>query len=198
MRRRRRIRPIEAAQEESFEQLVGVQGDGDKLALEDAIQLARSIGPRPGDLPGALHHYEAVRSAEVLPLQNAARNPAEWIARAQHYAHLPPPPAALVCSLDRAMWVPRLHYVNVVHPRRAVLTGMTKDGTFLVEGGRVVRPIRNLRFTEAIPEAFSRIAAIGSETRLVGAEYSGINARVPALLVDGFTFTGATAAETAE
>lgn len=101
----------------------------------------------------------------------------------------------LLAGLDRGIWVTRFHYVNIVHGKRAILTGMTKDGTFLVEGGRIVRPIRNFRFTEAIPEAFSRISAIGAETRLVGAEYSGINARVPALLIDRFSFTGATAAE---
>lgn len=101
----------------------------------------------------------------------------------------------LLAGLDRGIWVTRFHYVNIVHAKRGILTGMTKDGTFLVENGRIVRPIRNLRFTQAIPEAFGRISAIGGETRLVGAEYSGINARVPALLIDGFTFTGATTAE---
>lgn len=103
--------------------------------------------------------------------------------------------AAMLAGMQRGIWVTRFHYVNIVHPRRAVLTGMTKDGTFLVEQGRIVRPIRNLRFTQAIPEAFSAISAISSETRLVGAEYSGINARVPALCIDRFTFTGATAGE---
>jgi PmbA protein len=101
----------------------------------------------------------------------------------------------LVSQLDRGIWVTRFHYVNIVHEKKAILTGMTKDGTFLVEGGKVVRPIRNLRFTQAIPEAFTRIAAIGAETRLVAAEYSGINARVPALLIDRFSFTGATAGD---
>jgi predicted Zn-dependent protease len=101
----------------------------------------------------------------------------------------------LVASLERGLLVTRFHYVNIVHPRRGVLTGMTKDGTFLVDNGRIVRPVRNLRFTQAIPEAFGRIDAIGLETRLVAAEYSGVNARVPALLIRGFTFTGATAAE---
>jgi PmbA protein len=102
---------------------------------------------------------------------------------------------AMLASIDRGVWVTRFHYVNIVHPRKAVLTGMTKDGTFLIENGRIVRPIRNLRFTEEIPAAFSRIQAIGAETRMVGAEYSGINARVPALRIGRFAFTGATAAE---
>ncbi len=102
---------------------------------------------------------------------------------------------AMLSSIDRGIWVTRFHYVNIVHPRRAVLTGMTKDGTFLIEGGRIVRPVRNLRFTEAIPEAFTRIEAITSGTRLLAAEYTGITARVPALRIGRFSFTGATAGE---
>ena len=102
---------------------------------------------------------------------------------------------AMLASIERGIWVTRFHYVNIVHPRRAVLTGMTKDGTFLIEKGRIVRPIRNLRFTQSIPEAFSRIVAITAATRMVGAEYSGINARVPALRIERFAFTGATAPE---
>jgi predicted Zn-dependent protease len=72
---------------------------------------------------------------------------------------------------------------------------MTKDGTFLIENGRISRPIRNLRFTQSIPEAFSRIRTISAETRLVAPEYTGIFTRVPALRIDGFAFTGATATE---
>lgn len=101
----------------------------------------------------------------------------------------------MLAGLKRGLWVTRFHYVNIVHPRKGVLTGMTKDGTFLVENGEVVGPVRNLRFTESIPEAFSRIEAIGAETRLVAAEYSGITCRVPALRIRDFTFTGTTAAE---
>src|SRR5205809_4173603 len=101
----------------------------------------------------------------------------------------------LIRQLDRGILVTRFHYVNIVHAKRGILTGMTKDGTFLVEGGKIVRPIRNFRFTQSIPEAFNRVSAIGLGTRLVAAEYSGISARVPALLIDRFAFTGATAPE---
>lgn len=101
----------------------------------------------------------------------------------------------MASGIERGVWVTRFHYVNIIHARRGVLTGMTKDGTFLIEDGRLTRPIRNLRFTQSIPEAFSAIEAIGSETRLVAAEYSGINARVPALRIARFAFTGATTAE---
>lgn len=104
----------------------------------------------------------------------------------------------MLSGIERGVWVTRFHYVNIVHARRGILTGMTKDGTFLIEDGRITRPIRNLRFTQSIPEAFSQIEAIAAETRLVAAEYSGIMARVPALRIARFGFTGATAAEAAE
>ena len=65
-------------------------GSGTKLALEDAIELARSIGQHPGDLAGALKHYEDLRSVEVLKIQNAARNSTEWFEHADRYVNLPP------------------------------------------------------------------------------------------------------------
>ena len=65
-------------------------GSGTKLALEDAIELARSIAKHPGDLDGALRDYQALRSVEVLKIQNAARNSTEWFENVERYAGLPP------------------------------------------------------------------------------------------------------------
>jgi anthraniloyl-CoA monooxygenase len=64
-------------------------GSGTKLALEDAIELARCIG-READLRTALGRYEQVRSVEVLRIQNAARNSTEWFENVARYARLPP------------------------------------------------------------------------------------------------------------
>jgi anthraniloyl-CoA monooxygenase len=65
-------------------------GSGTKLALEDSIELARCIGHSPRDLPSALRQYEAVRSVEVLKIQNAARNSTEWFENVARYVSLPP------------------------------------------------------------------------------------------------------------
>ncbi|HEU0203259.1 MAG TPA: bifunctional salicylyl-CoA 5-hydroxylase/oxidoreductase, partial [Burkholderiaceae bacterium] len=65
-------------------------GSGTKLALEDAIELARCIGRRPGELERALEEYEAVRSIEVLRIQNAARNSTEWFENVNRYVNLAP------------------------------------------------------------------------------------------------------------
>jgi len=65
-------------------------GSGTKLALEDAIELARSVGEHPGDLAAALQHYEDLRGIEVLRIQNAARNSTEWFEHVNRYVNLPP------------------------------------------------------------------------------------------------------------
>jgi len=65
-------------------------GSGTKLALEDAIELARTLKNVDGPLEAALEHYEAVRSVEVLKIQNAARNSTEWFENVARYAGLEP------------------------------------------------------------------------------------------------------------
>jgi anthraniloyl-CoA monooxygenase len=65
-------------------------GSGTKLALEDAIELARCMARSPGNLQQALADYQAVRSVEVLRIQNAARNSTEWFENVARYVQLPP------------------------------------------------------------------------------------------------------------
>jgi anthraniloyl-CoA monooxygenase len=65
-------------------------GSGTKLALEDAIALARAFDVHPGDVPAALASYEAERKVDVLRIQSAARNSTEWFENVARYAHLAP------------------------------------------------------------------------------------------------------------
>jgi predicted Zn-dependent protease len=67
-------------------------------------------------------------------------------------------------------------------------TGMTRDGTFLVENGQIVRPVRNLRFTQSYLEALSNVEAITRDTRLLRDMLGGC--RVPAIKVKRWHFTG--------
>jgi predicted Zn-dependent protease len=97
----------------------------------------------------------------------------------------------MLASTKRGIWVTRFHYTNpYIDPVRTILTGMTRDGTFLIENGEVSRPIVNLRFTQSILEAFSRAELIGSELVLVSRGRFGTC--VPALKLHGFAFTGIT------
>jgi predicted Zn-dependent protease len=98
----------------------------------------------------------------------------------------------LLGRIERGLWVTRFHYVNgMLDPRRAVMTGLTRDGTFRVADGRVVGAVTNLRFTDSVLEAFARIGGIGRELRAVPTWWSELGAFVaPPVLVRGLVFTG--------
>ncbi len=96
----------------------------------------------------------------------------------------------LLGGLDRGLLVTRFHYTNVVHPKLAIVTGMTRDGTFLVEDGRIVGPVRNLRFTQSYVDALAAVRAVGSRRRTLKGFLGA--AVVPALRLEAWTFTGAT------
>jgi len=98
------------------------------------------------------------------------------------------PRSKLAEGIERGLWVTRFHYVNVVKAEQSVLTGLIRDGTFLIEHGEVTRPVKNLRFTQGILDAWSRLGALGTEQRLI--EGWGGAVLAPAMRIDGFRFTG--------
>jgi predicted Zn-dependent protease len=96
----------------------------------------------------------------------------------------------LIGGLERGLLVTRFHYTNPVHPKLAIVTGMTRDGTFLVEGGRIVGPVKNLRFTQSYLDALAGVEAIGSERRCLRGFLGGVV--TPAIRIASWTFTGGT------
>jgi len=100
--------------------------------------------------------------------------------------------AQMVASTERGLLVNRFWYANVAEPSRAVITGMTRDGLFLVEKGRLAGPVCNMRFTESIINALSRVEMVGSDLHSVGDEWGSGVTRVPALKLSSFRFTGVT------
>jgi predicted Zn-dependent protease len=100
----------------------------------------------------------------------------------------------MIRSTERGLLVTRFHYTIVVHPRQAIVTGMTRDGTFLIEHGEVTSPVKNLRYTQSYVEALREVEAIGAETPLAGRPLTIplFPPRVPALKIGRFTFTGVT------
>jgi len=104
------------------------------------------------------------------------------------------PKEELLKKMGRGLWISRFHYVNgLLKTHEALMTGLTRDGTFLVQKGKIVGAVKNLRFTHSILEAFSNVVAVSKERRLVADPAQGLSAAVcPALLIKNFTFTGQT------
>jgi PmbA protein len=101
----------------------------------------------------------------------------------------------LVERVEDGIYVTRLHYVNIVDPREAVFTGMTRDGTFRIQGGRVKEPLVNLRFTTSFPALAEGLLGLSRETRLVNqsdfyGERFAYGAVVPAAATESFTIVG--------
>jgi PmbA protein len=96
----------------------------------------------------------------------------------------------MVASTRRGLLVTRFHYSNVVHPIETTITGMTRDGTWLIENGQVRYPVKNLRFTQSILAALSAVELVGRESELTS-EFFFAASRVPALKITSFNFSGA-------
>jgi predicted Zn-dependent protease len=97
----------------------------------------------------------------------------------------------LVRTTERGILVTHLHYTNMVKPSDRTVTGMTRDGVFLVENGEIVRPLRNMRFTDSIFRVLNNVTGISAERRRVSAFFGG-GFVLPAVRVEGFNFTSAT------
>ncbi len=103
----------------------------------------------------------------------------------------------LVRPIRRGLYVTRLWYVNPVDPRHALLTGVTRDGTFLIEDGRITRPVRDVRFTDSVLRILAATDDLTRTQRLVSdAEHYGRRFAhgtvCPALRATGFRVTGST------
>lgn len=96
----------------------------------------------------------------------------------------------MIAATKKGLWITRFWYTRTVHPLKVIVTGMTRDGTFLVEKGEVRHPIKNLRFTQSYLDALNSVDLIGKEAKLRDSEM--VYNVVPALKLAKFTFTGAT------
>jgi PmbA protein len=96
----------------------------------------------------------------------------------------------MIRSTERGILVTRLWYIREVDPYEKVLTGMTRDGTFLVENGKVAGGIRNFRFNQNILEMLSNVEMLGPAVRAAGEE--SFEMVVPAMKVNNFHFSEVT------
>jgi len=97
---------------------------------------------------------------------------------------------AMIASTERGILVTRLWYIREVDPYEKIMTGMTRDGTFLIEGGRIAGGVRNFRFNQALPEMLSKVEALSPSVRASGEE--AFDMVVPAMKVRDFHFTEVT------
>jgi predicted Zn-dependent protease len=94
----------------------------------------------------------------------------------------------LIASTPRGILLTRLWYLREVDPRTVLYTGLTRDGTFLIENGRVAKAVKNLRFNESPLFMLNNLETLGRAVRVAGTE-SGGDVVMPAIKVKDFNFT---------
>jgi predicted Zn-dependent protease len=96
---------------------------------------------------------------------------------------------SLIASTQRGVIVTRLFYLRAVDPRTLVYTGLTRDGTFLIENGKIVRPIKNFRFNDSPLFMLNNLEGIGASIRTAGGDGGGAGSAFPTIKVRDFNFT---------
>ena len=94
----------------------------------------------------------------------------------------------MIRSTERGVLLTRLFYLRMVDPRTLLVTGLTRDGTFLIENGKISHAIKNFRFNESPLFMLNNLDAIGPSVRVAGTESGGVVV-MPALKVKSFNFT---------
>jgi predicted Zn-dependent protease len=109
------------------------------------------------------------------------------------------PLADLIGSTERGLLVTRFWYVRGVDPQQGLVTGLTRDGTFWIEKGKIAHPVRNFRFNESLVRILGEVEALGAPQRVMGSEGQnygdgGMVMYLPALKVKSFRYTSSSEA----
>ena len=94
----------------------------------------------------------------------------------------------LIAGTKKGVLVTRTWYIRMVDPQSVLLTGLTRDGTFYIENGKIKHPIKNFRFNESPVTMLNNIEAIGKPVAIAGDE-SQYSLMIPPMKVRDFNFT---------
>ncbi|MFC2173942.1 TldD/PmbA family protein [Acidobacteriota bacterium] len=97
----------------------------------------------------------------------------------------------MIAETEKGVLVTQFHYTNVIDPQKLIMTGMTRNGTFLIEKGKITRPVKNLRFTESAIRALSNVEALTKERLYCGSFFGGTFV-VPGASIRDFSFSSGT------
>jgi len=193
----------------SFARVGEAQFD-DSLSLADDVTHPMSVGVgfdaegtpkrrveliRSGVTAGLVHDRRTAKALGAASTGNAVPGggsfgpvPANLVLEAG-----PASPEELIGAVERGVVVTDFWYTRILDPRTQVVTGLTRNGVWLVENGRIVRPVANLRFTQSYVEALGpdAVRGVGSDLTLVGGGTFGLGAyAVPSLHLASWNFTG--------
>ena len=150
-----------------------------------AVVWDRTTAAQAGNGAQSTGHAPPAESRDWGPLPYAL-----WVAPGEA-----PSVEELAQLVGNGLYITRLHYLGVVHPREGVVTGMTRDGTFRIRDGKIAEPLVNLRFTVSVPDFLQEVYGLTTHLSLVNSqnfygERYPYGVMVPAIASARFTITG--------
>ncbi len=99
---------------------------------------------------------------------------------------------SMIAGIDRGLYIATFNYCRVLEPKSLVVTGLTRNGTFMIENGRITGAVTNLRFTQSFVTALGagRVLGIGRDARHADSEFGAGLVHAPSLHLAGWNFTG--------
>jgi predicted Zn-dependent protease len=151
---------------------------------------------RAGVAAALTHDRRTARALDAESTGHAVVGGERVGAVAHHLSLRPGEGADLVADVERGLLVSDFWYTRVLDPRTLVVTGLTRNGVWLVEDGKIVRPVRNLRFTQSYAEAFAPGAVLGVGAQAESIPHIWIDAAAtvaPPVRLANWNFTGGAA-----
>jgi predicted Zn-dependent protease len=174
---------VTVADDPLAEGVIGLPFDDEGTAVSRVDLITKGVAT------GVVHDRATAGAAGVAATGHGLPAPNPWGPLARHVV-LEPGGAStdeLVAGVERGLYVTRFWYTRAVNPKQTRVTGMTRDGTFRIEGGRLGAPVRNLRYNESILDALTSCDGVGATLRTCSDELG--DTRVPPLRLRRFAFT---------
>ena len=98
----------------------------------------------------------------------------------------------LIAGVERGIYVSAFNYCRILDPKTMVVTGLTRNGTFMIENGRITDPVSNLRFTQSFIDAWGEgnVLGIGADARFADSEFGAALIHAPSMHLGSWRFTG--------
>ena len=143
------------------------------------------------------HDRRTARKAEVAPTGHGDPGSEVWGPLPTHVFLEPGDSSVdqMISSIDRGLYVATFNYCRVLDPKALNVTGLTRNGTFMIENGEITGAVTNMRFTQSFVGALAQgqVRAIGNDARFADSEFGPGMMFVPSLHLDGWNFTGGAA-----
>jgi predicted Zn-dependent protease len=159
--------------------------------------------PKDSLVPGAIYTDDGLPAQRTMWVENGVLKNLQcgryWAQKSKRTA-VPSPTtltmvggttstADMIKQTKRGLLITRFWYIREVDPQTVLMTGLTRDGVFLIENGEITQPTCNFRFNESPVAMLNKVVAMGPSVRAYGEESIGIPTAVPTLLVDDFTLS---------